>query len=301
MRILNIAATIASSIKSNNLHVKQIESIQVDCIEQVPLHAIWLRRQRKQVCHPLDCAYRDNISGSDAEKRLTTVASIAQRLQQRLMSLLNNNHTSSLTYWPCCKCLKQCKNNFNASFSILNDKKTLQPCANAFSCQLKVVIRTRPHPEKYSIIWWWLILSPPCGPCATNLINCLLVTLKRYHQNCHWIVPKYILHCWEDWNSDCDWYSLWSQQITWNTEQCDSVAPLLTLHTTWSSHQRSWFLVVGFSSFAWSALWLEAFHCCDVVLHHLHSALNTKTSSFGPTFAKAVRRPHDDRIVGTLR
>ena len=54
-----------------------------------------------------------------------------------------------------------------------------------------------------------------------------------------------ILHCWDDWNTDHDQRSLWSSQICWNTKQCDSVAQLLALQTTWPSHQGSWYLVAG--------------------------------------------------------
>jgi hypothetical protein len=69
---------IASSFESINLHGKQIESIQVNSVAQVPLQAIWLWRQRKMAYSFLDQADRDDISSSDAKKRLTTVASIAE-------------------------------------------------------------------------------------------------------------------------------------------------------------------------------------------------------------------------------
>jgi len=145
---------INSSIESNNQHVKQIECIQVNHVAPVPPHAFWLQRQRKTVYNLLGCAYRDYTSGSDAEKRLMTVASMMQELQERLMSLLDNHHTSSLTYWRWCKLLNQDKEPFNAWFTILNDEKTLQTCANVSSCLLEVAIQTCPHPEKYCIISW---------------------------------------------------------------------------------------------------------------------------------------------------
>jgi len=170
--------------------VKQIESIQVNCVAQVPRWAIWLRRQRKKVYSSLDRAYRDDISGSDAEKRLMTVASIVHGLHRRLIRLLDNHHTSSLTYRPCFKRLNQGKKPFNAWFSILDNEKTLQPCGNASRRRLKVAIRTRPHPEKHCIISWWLMLSPPCGPSATNHMNCLLIALKRRHRNCYRVLPN---------------------------------------------------------------------------------------------------------------
>jgi len=132
----------------------------------------------------------DDISGSDTEKRLTTVASIMQGLHRRLMPLLDNHHTSSLTYRPHCKHLNQGKKPFNARFSILDDEKTLQPCGNASHSLLKEAIRTRPHPEKHCIISWWLMLSPLCGPSATNHMNCLLIALKRRHRNCYCVVPN---------------------------------------------------------------------------------------------------------------
>jgi len=181
---------ITSSIKLNNLHVKQIESIQVNCVAQVPPRAIWLRRQRKMVYSSLDRAYRDSISGSDAEKRLTTVASIVQGLHRRLMPLLDNHHTSSLTYRPCCKRLNQGKKPFNARFSILDHEQTLQPCGNESRNRLDAAIQTRPHPEKHCTISLWLMHSPPCGPSATNHMNCLLIALKRRHRKYYRVVPN---------------------------------------------------------------------------------------------------------------
>jgi hypothetical protein len=138
----------------------------------------------------LDRAYLDDISDSDAEKSLMTVVSILQGLYRRLMPLLDNHHTSSLTYWPCCKRLNQGKKPFNTRFSILDDEKTLQPCGNTSRSRLKVAIQTRPHPEKHYLISWWHMLSPPCGPSATNHMNCLLIALKRSHRNCYCVVPN---------------------------------------------------------------------------------------------------------------
>jgi len=45
-----------------------------------------------------------------------------------------------------------------------------------------------------------------------------------------------IMHCWDDWTTDCDQRSLWSRQISWHSKRFDSVAPLLALHTTRPSH-----------------------------------------------------------------
>ena len=171
---------ITSSIESNNPQVKQIESIQVNRVARVPPRAIWLWRQRNKVYGSSDCAYRDDISFSDSKRMLMTVASIVQGLHRRLMPLLKNHHTSSLTYQPCCKRLNQGKKPFKARFSILDDKKKLQPCVNMSRSWLKVAILTRPHPEKPCIICWWLMLSPPCGPSATNHMNCLLVASKKH-------------------------------------------------------------------------------------------------------------------------
>jgi len=108
-----------------------------------------------------------------------------------------------------------------------------------------------------------------------------------------------ILHRCEHWNTDHDCLPLCSRWISWNTKERDSGTPLLALHTTWASHQGSWLLVEGFSSFTWSALWLEAFHRLEVVWKHLHSTLDTETPPFGLLLAKSGRRPHDDSIVGT--
>jgi len=78
------------------------------------------------------------------------------------------------------------------------------------------------------------------------------------------------------------------------------VDPCLALHTTRPSHQRYWFLIVGFSSFVWLVYWLEAFNCRDIVLKYLHSALNTETPPFGLSFAKTEWKPHNYSIVSTL-
>jgi hypothetical protein len=121
---------ITSSIESNNLHVKQIESIHVSRVAQVPPQAIWLQRQRKSVYSSLDCAYRDDISGSDAKKGPTMVASIVPGLHLRLMPPRDNHHTRSLTYWPCCKSLNQGKKHFNTGFRILDNEQTLRPSNN---------------------------------------------------------------------------------------------------------------------------------------------------------------------------
>jgi len=92
---------ISSSIELNNLDLKQIVIMQVNCIAQVPQHTIWLWRQRKQEYSPSNCPYKDDLSGSEAENRHVTVSFIMQELHQRLMSLLDNFHTSSLMYQPC--------------------------------------------------------------------------------------------------------------------------------------------------------------------------------------------------------
>jgi len=173
-----------SSIELNYLHVKQIDSVQLNSVAQVPPHAIWLRDEKKMVYRLLDRAYRDDISISDTRKRLAMVASIVKGLLWLLMSLLDNHDTSNLMYWPCCKRLNQGKTPLNAGFSILDKEQTLQLCRNVPSGQHKVAIRTCPHPEKHSIISWWLMLSPPCGPNPTNHMNCLLIVLKRQHGNC---------------------------------------------------------------------------------------------------------------------
>ena len=106
------------------------------------------------------------------------------------MPFVNNDHTSSLTYQPCCKLLNRDKKTFNCRFSILGDENTFPPCGNASSSRLHVAIWTRPHPEKHCIISWWLMLSPPCGPSATNHMNCWLIALGRCHRNCYRVVPN---------------------------------------------------------------------------------------------------------------
>jgi len=138
----------------------------------------------------MDRTYRDYISGSAAEKRLMTVTSIVQWLRRRLMSLLHTHHTSSVTYRPCCKRLNQGKKPFDTWFSILDNEKTLQIWGNASSSGLNVASRTLQHEETHFITSWWHMLSPPCGPSATNHMNCLLSTLKRSHRNYYCVVPN---------------------------------------------------------------------------------------------------------------
>jgi len=118
-----MTATSTSSIESNNVHVKQIENIWVNPVAWVPLHAICQRHHQKKMYSPFNHAYRGDISGCNAEKRLTTVASNLQGLHQRLMFLLNNHHTGSLAYRACCRSLYQGKKPFNAWFRIMNDKR----------------------------------------------------------------------------------------------------------------------------------------------------------------------------------
>ena len=130
-----------------------------------------------------NCTWRDDISHSDTEQRDTMVAYIVQGLHRPLMSLLDNHHIAGLTYLPCCKGLNQGKMPIDTRFSILDNKKTLQPYRTVNRSQLKAAIRTLPHPEQRWISSWWLMLSPPCGPSTTNNMNCLVVALKRCHHN----------------------------------------------------------------------------------------------------------------------
>ena len=157
---------------------------------QVPPCAIWLRSDEKKVYTALFHAYTNDISGSDSKKKLTTVASIEQGLYPRSMCHLENHHTGSLMYRHCCKQLNQGKKRFNAWLSILNNGKTIPRCGNASSSRLEVAFQTRPHAEKQCIISWLLMLSPPCEPSAMNHMHCLLIGLKRRHQNCYCIVPN---------------------------------------------------------------------------------------------------------------
>jgi len=124
---------ITSSIKLNNLHVYQIESIQVNGVAHIPPHVIWQRCQWNMLYCPLDRDYRDNVSGSNTEKGLTKVASIVQGLFLRVMSDLDDHRCSRLTHRPCSKRLDRGKKHFNAWFSILDNEKTLQTCVNVSS------------------------------------------------------------------------------------------------------------------------------------------------------------------------
>jgi len=74
---------ITSSIESNHLLAKGIETIQVNRVARVQLHAIWLQRQGKTVYSPLSRTYRDDISGVYTDKMCTKVASILQWLHHK--------------------------------------------------------------------------------------------------------------------------------------------------------------------------------------------------------------------------
>jgi len=179
---------ITSSIESNDLYVNQNEIIRAHCVDPVQPRAIRVWRLRKKVYSSLCSVFRGNISVSKDEKCHIMVAFIVRWMLRRLIPLIENHHTSSLMYWPRCKCLNQRKKPFNAWFSILDDEKIVQLWGNASRCRHKVAIQTGPHSETHCIISWWLILSPPCGPSAMNHMNCLLVALNRHHRNCYCVV-----------------------------------------------------------------------------------------------------------------
>ena len=240
---------ITSNIEWNNLHVKLIESIEGKWVTQVPPPVIWLQRQRKRVCNPLDHTYRDDRSGSDANQRLTMVASRVQGLHRRLISLPNTHRTSSLTYQPCWKRLNQGKKCWSSGFSILDNNKTLKmwreciqqwtysgypdlsPCREALYHFLVA----------YALSTLWTLCNEPW-----ELPACLIDKMSPellLHS------PRCIFHRSDDWTPDRDECCLWSWQISSNRWQCDSVATLLALHTTQPSLQGSWYLVVGFSSY----------------------------------------------------
>jgi len=136
----------------------------------------------KKLWSPCDCAYKNDKGGFNSETRFTKGASMEKGLHQRLITLLDNHHSSSWIYWPSCKCINQYKMPFNYPFSILVNEYTLQLDWNGFCSQFEVANWTCPHPVKYCINYWWLILSPPCGTSAMNHMNCLLVAFK----SCPW-------------------------------------------------------------------------------------------------------------------
>jgi len=110
-----------------------------------------------------------------------------------------------------------------------------------------------------------------------------------------------ILHSWDDWIINHDQHSLWSWQCSRTTMECNSVATVLALHTARPTYQGSWSQVAGVSLFISYALWVEAYHSCNIVFERLHSALDTETPPFGTSFAKYGRWPPHDSIVGMLR
>jgi len=105
---------ITSYIESNNPNVEQAEIIQHDCVAQAPPCAIWLQYQHKIMCSPLDNHYRDDMSGSDCQRRLKMVAFSVQKLNWRFQLLLESYHTSSPINWLRRKHLTQGKQPSNA-------------------------------------------------------------------------------------------------------------------------------------------------------------------------------------------
>jgi hypothetical protein len=95
-----ISGMIASSIVSNNLHIKHIQPIHAKGVAQVPPWAMLLWGEKKKVQSFVDPADRDDITGSDTEQRLTIVASIMEVLLWRVKPLLDNYNFSSLPYQP---------------------------------------------------------------------------------------------------------------------------------------------------------------------------------------------------------
>jgi len=90
------------------------------------------------------------------------------------------------------------------------------------------------------------ILWTECNKLYELLASCIEKKSPELQLRC----TKCILHHWDNTKPGSDQRSLWSWQIFWNTKQCDSVAPLLALHSTQPSYKGSWFLVEGFSLFA---------------------------------------------------
>jgi hypothetical protein len=76
------------------------------------------------------------------------------------------------------------------SISILHYQLTPPMCVTLPSSWLKGVIRIHLHPMKHSIVSYWLVNSPPCGPSVMNHINCSLVTSIRCHCNCYYVVSN---------------------------------------------------------------------------------------------------------------
>jgi len=126
--------------------------------------------------------------------------------------------------------------------------------------------------------------------------RCIDMTPPALGQHC----SDCIVCRWDDGNPGFNQCNLWSWQNSWNTEQCDSVASLLALETTRPCQQGSRFQVTGYLSLAWEVPWLEAFHCHDTVLQHLHSAHETTPPCVNLSLAESWRWPHDDLLVSML-
>jgi hypothetical protein len=71
IRLREIAATITSSIKSNNLQLKLQDHIQVSIVSLVPLQARWLWQLLKMVYSPFDHTFWGSIMISNNQKMLT--------------------------------------------------------------------------------------------------------------------------------------------------------------------------------------------------------------------------------------
>jgi len=112
-----------------------------------------------------------------------TVSSIVPALNWSIMPLLDNHHASGVVYLAWFIYFKQENHAVKSPVSIDDDESTLQPGGNESRALIKKGTQTCPHPEKHFIYSFWLILSPPQGPSATNHINPLLVALKCHYLN----------------------------------------------------------------------------------------------------------------------
>jgi hypothetical protein len=135
-----------------------------------------------------------------------------------------------------------------------------------------------------------------CNELCELLAYCIEKKLQELLMHC----TECLLHYWNAWNINHNQPILWSRQSSRNTMECNSVAPIVALHTAQPTHEGSWFQIAGVSLFTLYALWVEAYHCHKVVLQHLHWALDTKTPPFRISFAKDGRLPPDDSIIAMV-
>ena len=232
-------------------------------------------------------------------KMITRVISIVNWLGRRLMSLLENHWTGSLPYWPYCKCLNEAWKPFNAWLRIVDNGKALHLSGNKSCSWHQVSFWTPSHPEQHRVISWLLRLTSPCGPSATNHLNCQLVTLTRLYPNRYYNLQN--VPCIDVMNDILIVINVIcevSQSLQTPSNvifevpigHCTHLAK--SLRVLMSDHRLS--------LFTWLALSLQALHRCTSAWQDLNWDRDSGTPPFRLSWAKSGMRPYHDTIAGMI-